>query len=151
MYRVEIDGREAHIEFQSAHMIPESERCRHLHGHSYFIDAVISGDKGKDLLVDFTELKTEMRGIAKEMDHRMLIPSLDKRFRVEGKKIMAEIYGKDYIFPIEDCFLLDVKACTAELIARHVYKELIKMEALEGMNVAIGIVEGLGNEAWYEP
>jgi len=86
MYRVEIDGREAHIEFQSAHMIPESERCRHLHGHSYFIDAIISGDKGKDLLVDFTELKTEMRRIAKEMDHRMLIPSLDKRFRVEGKK-----------------------------------------------------------------
>jgi len=149
MFTVEINGREAHINFESAHMIPESDKCRHLHGHSYFVNARITGDSGKSMLVDFTELKKRLREIASTMDHRMLIPAKDHRFRTEGESITAEIDGRSYVFAREDCFMLDAEACTAELIAMHIHRELT--ESAGEFKVAVGVEEGLGSVAWYEP
>jgi hypothetical protein len=83
------------------------------------------------------------------MDHRMLIPAKDRRFRIEEDSVTAEIEGRKYVFPREDCFILDAEACTAELIAIHVHRELTK--EFGGFRVAVGIEEGLGSIAWYEP
>jgi len=77
----------------------------------------------------------------------MLVPGKDSKFRVEGNSVVAEIEGREYRFAKEDCFILDAEACTAELIAMHVHKEL----DLKDFKVAVGIEEGLGSRAWYEP
>lgn len=147
MFSVYIDGKEAHINFEAAHMIPESERCKHLHGHSYFIDVKITGETEKSMLVDFTAVKKRLREIASNMDHKTLVPGKDSRFRVEGNSVVAEIDDRSYRFAKEDCFILDAEACTAELIAMHVHKGL----DLKDFKVAVGIEEGLGSTAWYEP
>jgi len=149
MLAVEIDGRDARINFEAAHMIPENERCGHLHGHSYFVSVRIKGDTESAILVDFTALKEKLRELASKMDHKMLIPSKDGRFKAEGDYVTADIDGRRYLFPMEDCFMLNAEACTAERIAMYLHKEL--SEEFEGFNIAVGVEEGIGSMAWYEP
>jgi 6-pyruvoyltetrahydropterin/6-carboxytetrahydropterin synthase len=149
MLAVEIDGRDARINFEAAHMIPENERCGHLHGHSYFINVRIKGNTESSILVDFTALKERLRELASALDHKMLIPSKDGRFKVEDNRVTADINGRKYLFPEGDCFLLNAEACTAERIAMYLHGELLK--EFEEFNIAVGIEEGIGSIAWYEP
>ena len=151
MYIIDISGKESRIEFQSAHMIPDSEQCSHLHGHSYTIDAKISGEVEGSMLVDFALLKNSLRDIAALFDHRMIIPEGDGRFTIGEKSVRAVVNGREYLFPVEDCFVLKREACTAELLAEFIHGELLKrMFELKGFEVVIGISEGLGSRAWYK-
>ena len=57
-------------------MIPGHESCGFIHGHSYFVDVEIGGERaGKfDFVVDFKDVKSYTRAICDELDHRLLIP-----------------------------------------------------------------------------
>jgi len=148
LYHLHIGGRESRIEFQSAHILPESEKCSHLHGHSYTIDLKIGGDVKEDMaLLDFTALKNMLREIAQNFDHKMLIPGKDKRFVKENGNIRGRVHGREYLFPVEDCFILPSKACTAEALAKFVHDLFVSK--IKGYRVEIGITEGFGSEAWY--
>ena len=148
MYHLHINGRESRIEFQSAHILPESEKCSHLHGHTYTIDAKIYGEVKEDMtVIDFAVVKNILRKIAEKLDHKMLIPGKDQKFVKANGDIRAKIDGREYLFPGEDCFILPVEACTAEAIAKFVHELFVSK--IPGYTVEIGITEGFGSEAWY--
>ena len=53
-----------------AHLLPGHEKCGRLHGHTYTIDVIIEGEKKQGMIVDFAELKSAVRTVLAEYDHR---------------------------------------------------------------------------------
>lgn len=62
-------------EFEAAHKIKDYPgKCARLHGHNWIVEAVVKGSELNELgiLVDFKILKTELKKILDEFDHRYL-------------------------------------------------------------------------------
>jgi 6-pyruvoyltetrahydropterin/6-carboxytetrahydropterin synthase len=56
-----------------AHFLPRHPKCGRLHGHTYKIEIVIEGEVGPDgMVVDFDRIKSDLRRVLDEYDHRSL-------------------------------------------------------------------------------
>lgn len=71
------------FQFEAAHLLPRlprSHKCRRLHGHSFKVEIVISGelDPKLDWVMDYADIKKVFKPIWKKLDHRYLneIPGL---------------------------------------------------------------------------
>ncbi len=72
------------FKFEAAHHIPTfpvGHPCSRMHGHSYKIEVVVSGevDPAKGYLIDFGDIKRAYKPIEDQLDHRVLneIPGLE--------------------------------------------------------------------------
>mgnify|MGYP006380959551 FL=1 len=74
--KIMINGIQSNLRFSSAHVIPGHESCGYIHGHSYFVDVEIEGERAGDFefVVDFKDVKAYTKAICNELDHRLLIP-----------------------------------------------------------------------------
>lgn len=70
--------------FESAHWLPcfpEGHKCRRMHGHSFKVDVIVSGevDPDRGYLIDFAQIKDAIRPLEEQLDHRVLndIPGLE--------------------------------------------------------------------------
>jgi len=147
-----IDGWETGITFSASHFIPRHRKCNRLHGHVYAIHARIRGRQDEDgIVMDFLGLKEALRKIAEEMDHKVLLPKNSKLVQVNVEKnVQVKAEGKQYSFPPEDVAILDVKATSAEEVARFVLSKLVsEMDFPDNVEeVEIGVDEGRGQGAW---
>ena len=71
------------FQFEAAHLLPrlpKSHKCRRLHGHSFKVEIVVSGECNSKLgwLMDYAEISRRFRPIWEKLDHRYLneIPGL---------------------------------------------------------------------------
>ena len=53
-----------------AHFLPGHSRCGQLHGHTYKVELIISGDNTGGMLIDFADLKKLLREVLSEYDHK---------------------------------------------------------------------------------
>ncbi len=53
-----------------AHHLPDHDRCGRIHGHTYTIDVVVEGEKKQGMVIDFADLKSSVREVLAEYDHR---------------------------------------------------------------------------------
>ncbi len=57
-------------------------KCENVHGHNYKVRVTLAGEKLNvaGLLMDFVELRTEIKGLVEKLDHRFLndIPPFDQ-------------------------------------------------------------------------
>jgi 6-pyruvoyltetrahydropterin/6-carboxytetrahydropterin synthase len=57
-------------------------KCEHVHGHNYKVQVTLAGDKlnAAGLLMDFVDLRAEIKGVVAKLDHRFLndIPPFDQ-------------------------------------------------------------------------
>ncbi len=53
-----------------AHHLPGHERCGSLHGHTYQVDVFIEGDHKGGMLLDFADLKKNLRSVLADYDHK---------------------------------------------------------------------------------
>ncbi len=65
------------FQFEAAHLLPrlpESHKCRRLHGHSFKVDLVVAGECAPDLgwLMDYAEITRAFKPIWEQLDHRYL-------------------------------------------------------------------------------
>ncbi|RBQ22269.1 hypothetical protein ALNOE001_19950 [Candidatus Methanobinarius endosymbioticus] len=81
--KIMINGINAGLRFSSAHIIPVHTSCGFIHGHSYFVDVEIEGDRFGDyeFVADFKDVKNSVRTICKKLDHRVLIPINNKNMK----------------------------------------------------------------------
>ena len=71
------------LEFSAAHFITFEGQCEPLHGHNYGVRVEASGELTPDSYVlDFVLLKTIVRALAKEWDHRFLLPLENPHLRL---------------------------------------------------------------------
>ncbi|UCE45452.1 MAG: 6-pyruvoyl tetrahydropterin synthase family protein [Methanobacteriota archaeon] len=149
--RLEINGWSSKITFSATHIIPGHYKCGRLHGHDYAINATIFGTIGADgVIMDFISVKEFLRKIAAELDHKVLIPLRDEGVKKDGDSIRYSLRGKEYLFPLEDCALLDVAVASAEELADFVLGRVKeKVHFPDNVSrVEIGVDEGEGQGAW---
>ncbi len=72
------------FQFEAAHLLPrlpESHKCRRLHGHSFQVEIAVSGECDEHLgwLLDYAAITDAFRPIWEQLDHRYLneVPGLD--------------------------------------------------------------------------
>jgi 6-pyruvoyltetrahydropterin/6-carboxytetrahydropterin synthase len=53
-----------------AHMLPGHPKCGRLHGHTYTVEVVVEGETDAGMLVDFADLKAQIRSVLGPYDHR---------------------------------------------------------------------------------
>ena len=126
-YRVRLE-KECHV-FSAAHFITfNGDICERLHGHNYRVWAEVEGPLDENqYVVDFIALRDALRTITDTLDHHMLLPTEHPLIRVAASDREVEVTFEDrrWVFPLEDCVLLPVANTTAELLARHVGRQLL--------------------------
>lgn len=72
------------FQFEAAHLLPhlpESHKCRRLHGHSFEVEIAVAGECDRTLgwLMDYAELSQAFQPLWEQLDHRYLneVPGLD--------------------------------------------------------------------------
>ena len=53
-----------------AHMLPGHPKCGQLHGHTYKIEVVVEGEMDGGMVLDFADLRTQIRSVLGPYDHR---------------------------------------------------------------------------------
>ena len=97
---IEIDGWKQNICFSSTHLIAGHEKCGRLHGHTYAINTKIFGEKDKEgYIIDFSLIKSALKNIANDLDHKILIPEKNNSVIKNEKEVRMESDGKNYVFP----------------------------------------------------
>ena len=146
---IEIDGWRANIRFSSAHIIPRYEKCGRLHGHTYAIHARITGELDENgIVIDFSLVKNTLREITNELDHRVLVPGMDRGVKLLDSTVEIESNGKRYIIPREDCVVLPITSTSAENIANYILDKLVEKLDNNGLyEVEVKVDEGLGQGA----
>ena len=101
---LEIDGEHSGIRFSACHFIPRHEKCSRLHGHTYILRLRLEGDIGDEgMVMDFVELKKELRKFRDELDHKTLLPGRsDEVILTVGEKSVNVVCGNKDI----PCFCL---------------------------------------------
>lgn len=149
--RLEINGWASKIAFSATHIIPMHSKCGRLHGHDYAINAKIEGEMGSDgVIMDFVSVKEFLRGVAAELDHRVLIPVKDPGVKIGKDYVEYRIGDKKLTLPKCDCIMLDIKVASAETLANFVLKRMLeKVKFPENVTrIEIGVDEGRGQGAW---
>ncbi len=149
--RLEINGWSSNITFSATHLIPGHYKCGRLHGHEYAINARIEGEVGADsVIMDFISIKELLRGIASDLDHRVIIPRKGKGVRLQKGSVEYSVGDKEYLFPLEDCAVLDVANASAEELATYVLKKVLqKVKFPKNVRrIEVGVDEGQGQGAW---
>ncbi|RLI65605.1 MAG: 6-pyruvoyl tetrahydropterin synthase family protein [Candidatus Asgardarchaeum californiense] len=150
---LEVDGWRNNIQFSAAHLIIGHKKCGRLHGHTYAVHTKIYGDRDIDgFIIDFSTIKTILKEIANELDHKILIPEKNRFVERTENEIKILFDNKTYIFPREDCALIPFKSSTVENLAEHILNQLIKKIILSKniKKIEIGVDEGFGQGAKVE-
>ena len=62
--------------FEAAHrlpLLPESHKCKRMHGHNYRVEVVVGGTlDGRGFVADFAEIDAMVLPLIAQVDHRML-------------------------------------------------------------------------------
>jgi 6-pyruvoyltetrahydropterin/6-carboxytetrahydropterin synthase len=72
------------FQFEAAHLLPrlpETHKCRRLHGHSFQAEIVVAGECDPNLgwVMDYAEITKAFKPLWEQLDHRYLneVPGLD--------------------------------------------------------------------------
>lgn len=142
------------MNFSACHFIPNHSKCGNLHGHSYGICIELEGEADdQDVLVDFSIVKGHIRELIGSVDHRLILPALNRDIEIRdmGESMEIVVGRKRYVIPREDVALLDISSSSAEMLAAYFAKELRRR--LKGFgnirNISVGVEEGPGQGAWH--
>jgi 6-pyruvoyltetrahydropterin/6-carboxytetrahydropterin synthase len=53
-----------------AHLLPGHVKCGRLHGHTYRVQVAVEGEMRDGMVVDFADLKSQVRAVFARYDHR---------------------------------------------------------------------------------
>jgi 6-pyruvoyltetrahydropterin/6-carboxytetrahydropterin synthase len=147
-----------HLVFASGHFISyEGDKCERLHGHNYRTAVEIEGQLDVNHYVfDFITLKHRTKAITDELDHRMMLPTLNPHILVEerGRAIHVRYRDREWLFPRDDCVLLPVENTTAELLARYIAGRLLddlrRQDRYQPDVLRVEVEENVGQSATVE-
>lgn len=76
-----LKGRECGFKFSASHLLPGHFKCSRMHGHNYIVDLEIDlpdfdSSKNSGMLVDFVQVKKDVRKFLEEFDHKFLLPNM---------------------------------------------------------------------------
>ena len=124
--------------FSAAHFITYGgDICERLHGHNYRVTAEVYGPLDENhYVVDFLVVRDALQRIVQTWDHHMLLQTKHPEICVQmidddtfGDQVEVTFRNRRWVFPREDCILLEIPNTTTELLAQLIGKQLL--EAIE--------------------
>lgn len=156
-FRVQVS--KDYLVFASAHFITfRGHQCETLHGHNYRVGVAVEGAVDSECLfvLDFSVLKQITRRLVDEIDHKVLLPTLNPKlsFREEGNRLAVDYFGvPTYVFPRSDCALIDIQNSTAEMLAQYlgvrVREELTRSGYTHLTLLEVEVEENYGQSATF--
>ena len=156
-YRVAVT--KDYLVFAAAHFITfAGHRCEPLHGHNYRVGVALEGTLDPDswYVVDFSVLKSILRRACDAIDHKMLLPLRNPRLEIEhrGKSVHVALDGEPkYVFPEEDCVMLEIPNTTVEMLAEYLCREVLagidEAEASRLTMIEVEVEESFGQSATF--
>jgi 6-pyruvoyltetrahydropterin/6-carboxytetrahydropterin synthase len=156
-FRVQVS--KDYLVFASAHFITfRGHQCESLHGHNYRVGVAVEGTVDAECLfvLDFSVLKQITRRFVDEIDHKVLLPTLNPKlaYREEGDRISVDYFGEPtYVFPRRDCALIPIQNSTAEMLAQYlgirVREELTRSGYTHLTLLEFEVEENYGQSATY--
>lgn len=128
-----------------------------LHGHQYMPTVTISYDDAQHLpMISFQEVKKGMAEIAKKLDEKVLLASLNPHFKLVSQsktEIEFLLCKKRYVLPHDEFELLPVDNITCENLAKiyfdFLYEKIDILRREDVLGVSIDIEESPGQGATY--
>ena len=140
------------IKFSACHFLKEPRKCSRLHGHNYYVSVEIASELDHNyFVVDFIELKKELKSIVKPLDHYILIPENSEDLEIQILEDSVNIStksGKKYMFPLSEVKFLPLPATTSELLAKYIYDQI--KPKYKNKKVKVRIEESKSTSAIYE-
>lgn len=107
-------------------------------------------------MIDFTEVKSLLRSICRELDHRFLLQCDSRQLAIRdegGAFRIATPAGQDYVLPKTDVAALPIDNSTAERLAQWLAGRLCEALAGRGATglsmIEVEVWEGPGQSASY--
>lgn len=155
-YRVRVT--KDHLVFSAAHFITfNGNICERLHGHNWRVAAELQGGLDENSYVfDFIALRDALQNIVNELDHHVLLATQHPAILLEQNEteVIARFEERRWVFPLEDCVLMDVANTTAELIAKWISEKLtphiLAGNSSDLSKLRIDVEENFGQWAIYE-
>jgi 6-pyruvoyltetrahydropterin/6-carboxytetrahydropterin synthase len=155
-YHVRV-AKEAFI-FSAGHFITfNGDQGERLHGHNYRVAVEVEAKLDQNSYVfDFIALRDRTQEIAAELDHHMLLATLNPLLPLEehGSNILVRFGNKEWRFPREDCVLLSIQNTTAELLAKWIADRLILVlqsrHQFTPLVLRVEVEENIGQSAIYQ-
>jgi 6-pyruvoyltetrahydropterin/6-carboxytetrahydropterin synthase len=152
-FQVRVEG----VRFAAAHFATFAGSCEPLHGHSYEVAAEIEGPLTEDSwVVDFTLVKSALRRLCSELDHRFLLQTQSRSLQVSGSEGSWQVQtpaGAAYTFPRQDVVALPIDNSTAERLAEwlcgRLWQALIEKGGESLLAVTVEVWEGPGQRASF--
>jgi len=110
--------------FSSAHFAQRPDGTSEpLHGHNYAVTASVAGSVDQlGYVVDFAVLKSLLRSIIHQLNHKILLPGNSERITItrNDRELSATVDGNRYVFPVSDVLILPLTNTTCEQLAAYV-------------------------------
>ncbi len=133
--------------FSAAHFITFGDNiCERIHGHNYRVFAEVHGTlNDNQYVIDFIALRDTLQEITSELDHHVLLPDSHETIKVDAhdNEVMVTFEDRRWVFPKDDCIILPISNTTAELLARHIGKELLRRFELKGTTAPDKLIVGV--------
>ena len=120
------------FKFNAAHFVAFENYRERLHGHNYKVGVRLIGERqiGADgYLIDFGNVKAVTKRICKRLNEHFLCPMhsnvLDISVDETRVRIVCQVDGSAFEFPVQDCVLLPIVHATTEEIAIYLYGEIL--------------------------
>ncbi len=143
------------LRFAAAHFATFGGECEPLHGHNYAVSVELAGDLTPDSWVmDFGELKKIARNICRQLDHRFILPTLNRALRItEGGQEYEIAFGeRRYVMPRQDVAALSIDNSTAERLAEWFASAVAAALRSHGVynvvSITVGVEEAPGQTGW---
>ncbi|WP_048197011.1 6-carboxytetrahydropterin synthase [Methanocaldococcus vulcanius] len=154
---LELNGLHAGLRFSSAHIVFGHPSCGVIHGHSYYVDVRIFGERCGEFnfVCDFKTIKTVVKEICEKLDHKLILPKNHEKvyYELKDKTLYFKYKYKEYTIPVEDVILLPIPSTTAEDLAKYFTNEISKKLKNLGFSniiwIEVSINEGIGQGACY--
>jgi 6-pyruvoyltetrahydropterin/6-carboxytetrahydropterin synthase len=126
-----IDIQKEYFKFSAAHFLifPDGTAER-LHGHNYRVFVEIDASLSRHgLVIDFKRVKPLVRALVDELDEHWLVPGEHEVLRVtplSDGHVEVRFADRIYAAPSEDVIVLPINNVSAENLATHLGRELLR-------------------------
>ncbi len=144
------------FKFSGAHFTTFSKtEAETLHGHNYYVSIDLIGCKSltHGMIIDLNEPKKIIKSLLESMDEKVLVAKLDPftKIKTDNSTLSIQFNGKDYSFPLEDCFIVPAENITIEELAHFISKKLKPhFESYPLTSFSVEVAETRGQSCVYK-
>jgi 6-pyruvoyltetrahydropterin/6-carboxytetrahydropterin synthase len=131
--------------FDYAHILPKTEKCSVMHGHTSSVLVELAGSPRNGMVVDFNDAKPIIREAVRALDHKLFISSRYVLGREKGSVRIGfdTVHGRfEMKVPTKTTVLLEEEA-TVENLAQELVRRIAPRMPENVESVGVYVYEGL--------